>query len=110
MKNNIHPKYYPNCKVTCVCGNTFLTGSTEPELKVELCSACHPFYTGKQKLVDTARRVEKFEAKIKAKDTVKDKKGKKVKRAARAAVRAKKEVIVRTKDIKKIAQVQLKKK
>jgi large subunit ribosomal protein L31 len=110
MKNDLHPKYYPNCKVTCVCGNTFLTGSTEPELKVELCSACHPFYTGKQKLVDTARRVEKFEAKIKAKDTVKDKKGKKVKRAARAAVRAKKEVIVRTKDIKKIAQVQLKKK
>jgi len=110
MKNNIHPKYYPDCKVTCVCGNTFLTGSTEPELKVELCSACHPFYTGKQKLVDTARRVEKFEAKVKAKESVKDKKGKKVKRAARAVVRAKKEVVVKTKDIKKIAQVQLKKK
>ncbi len=110
MKNDIHPKYYPNCKVSCVCGNTFTTGSTEPEIKVELCSACHPFYTGKQKLVDTARRVEKFEAKIKAKDTVKDKKGKKVKRAARAEVRAKKEVVVKTKDIKKIAQVQLRKK
>lgn len=110
MKNDIHPKYYPNCKVTCVCGNTFTTGSTEPELKVELCSACHPFYTGKQKLVDTARRVEKFEAKVKAKDAIKDKKGKKVKRAARAAIRSKKEVVVKTKDIKKIAQVQLKKK
>ncbi len=45
MKNNIHPKYYPEAKVTCVCGNSFLTGSTEPEIKVELCSACHPFYT-----------------------------------------------------------------
>jgi len=110
MKNDLHPKYYPNCKVTCVCGNTFLTGSTEPEIKVELCSACHPFYTGKQKLVDTARRVEKFEAKLKAKDTVKEKKGKKIKRAARAEIRAKKEVTVKTKDIKKIAQVQLKKK
>ncbi|MFA5024344.1 MAG: 50S ribosomal protein L31 [Patescibacteria group bacterium] len=110
MKNDIHPKYYPNCKVTCVCGNAFTTGSTEPELKVELCSACHPFYTGKQKLVDTARRVEKFEAKVKAKDAIKDKKGKKVKRAARAAIRSKKEVVVKTKDIKKIAQVQLKKK
>lgn len=110
MKNDLHPKYYPNCKVSCVCGNTFTTGSTEPELKVELCSACHPFYTGKQKLVDTARRVEKFEAKVKAKETVKDKKGKKIKRAARAAVRSKKEVTVKTKDIKKIAQVQLKKK
>ena len=63
MKNEIHPKYYTDCKVSCVCGNTFLTGSTEPEIKVELCSACHPFYTGKQKLVDTARRVEKFAAK-----------------------------------------------
>lgn len=110
MKNDIHPKYYPNCKVSCVCGNTFITGSTEPELKVELCSACHPFYTGKQKLVDTARRVEKFEAKVKAKESAKDKRGRKVKRAARAQVRAQKEVVVKTKDIKKIAQVQLKKK
>jgi large subunit ribosomal protein L31 len=112
MKNNTHPKYYADCKVSCVCGNTFLTGSTEPEIKVELCSACHPFYTGKQKLVDTARRVEKFEAKAAAKDkdSIKEKKGKKVKHAARAEVRAKKEVVVKTKDIKKIAQVKLNKK
>ncbi|MFZ4632350.1 MAG: 50S ribosomal protein L31 [Patescibacteria group bacterium] len=110
MKKEVHPKYYPDCKVTCVCGNTFTTGSTEPEIKVELCSACHPFYTGKQKLVDTARRVEKFEAKIKAKEGVADKKGKKVKRAARAEARSKKEVTVKTKDIKKIAQVKLNKK
>ena len=111
MKKEIHPKYYPDCKVSCVCGNTFLTGSTEPEIKVELCSACHPFYTGKQKLVDTARRVEKFTAKVNAKDSVaKDKKGKKVKRAARAEIRAKKEVVVKTKDLKKIAQVKLNKK
>ena len=110
MKKEVHPKYYPDCKVTCVCGNTFTTGSTEPEIKVELCSACHPFYTGKQKLVDTARRVEKFEAKVKAKESVKDVKGKKVKRAARAEARTKKEVVVKTKDIKKIAQVKLNKK
>jgi len=111
MKKDIHPKYYPNCKVTCVCGNTFLTGSTEPEIKVEMCSVCHPFYTGKQRLVDTARRVEKFTAKVSAKDSVaKDKKGKKVKRAERAAIRAKKEVVVKTKDLKKIAQVKLNKK
>jgi large subunit ribosomal protein L31 len=109
MKKEIHPKYYENCKVSCVCGNTFLTGSTEPELKVELCSACHPFYTGKQKLVDTARRVEKFEAKVKAKEEGKEKKGKKVKRAARAATRSKKEVVVRTKDLKRITQVKLNK-
>ncbi|HZJ40869.1 MAG TPA: 50S ribosomal protein L31 [Candidatus Saccharimonadales bacterium] len=110
MKSNIHPKYYSDCKVTCVCGNNFVTGSTEPEIKVELCSACHPFYTGKQKLVDTARRVEKFEAKVSAKESDSDKKGKKIKRAKRAVERAKKEVVVKTKDIKKIAQVTLNKK
>ena len=111
MKNNTHPKYYPNCKVTCVCGNTFLTGSTQAELKVELCSACHPFYTGKQKLVDSARRVEKFTSKLKAKEVLaKSTRGKKVKRAARAKVKAKKEVVIKTKDLKKIAQVKLNKK
>ncbi len=110
MKKEIHPKYYSDCKVTCVCGNSFVTGSTEPSIKVELCSACHPFYTGKQKLVDSARRVEKFETKVKSSSNVsKVKKGKKVKRAARAEVRAKKEVVVKQKDFKKIAQVTLKK-
>jgi len=67
MKKDIHPKYYPEAKVTCACGNAFTTGSTLKELKVEICSACHPFYTGKQKLIDSARRVEKFQAKVEAK-------------------------------------------
>ncbi len=108
MKKEIHPEYFPKCQVTCVCGNTFNTGSTVPEIKVELCSACHPFYTGKQKLVDTARRVEKFGAKIAAKDVAAaGVKGKKVKKAERAEAKASKDVIVKTKDIKKIAQVTL---
>lgn len=85
MKKDTHPKYFPKAKVVCVCGNTFETGSTVEEIKTELCSACHPFYTGKQKLVDTARRVEKFQAKMAAKeDASKERKGKKVKRAAKA--------------------------
>jgi len=85
MKKDIHPKYYPDAKVICACGNTFTTGSTMPEIKTELCSACHPFYTGKQKLVDTARRVEKFHAKMTAKTEVaKTRKGKTAKRAAKA--------------------------
>ncbi len=85
MKKDIHPKYYPEAKVSCACGNTFITGSTMPELKVEICSACHPFYTGKQKLIDSARRVEKFEARVKAKvKAAASRKGKKVKRAAKA--------------------------
>ena len=93
MKEKIHPTYYPNAKVTCVCGNSFTTGSTQKELKVELCSMCHPFYTGKQKLVDTARRVEKFQARMDAKKKVAaTRKGKKVKRAARAKAQAKRVV------------------
>lgn len=111
MKKDIHPKYYPECQVSCVCGNSFTTGSTEPKINIELCSACHPFYTGKQKLVDTARRVEKFTTKVNSQEEVaKLKKGRKVKRVAQAERKAKKEVIVKTKDLKKIAQVQLNKK
>ena len=60
MKKDIHPKYYPNAKVTCACGNTWFVGSTKKEIRVEICSACHPFYTGKQKMMDTAGRVERF--------------------------------------------------
>lgn len=62
MKEKIHPKYV-DCKVTCGCGNTFMTRSTRAEINVEICSACHPFFTGQQKYVDTAGRVEKFQRK-----------------------------------------------
>jgi large subunit ribosomal protein L31 len=64
MKEGIHPKYVET-KVTCGCGNTFVTRSTQPELKVDICNACHPFYTGKLKYVDTAGRIEKFQRKYK---------------------------------------------
>jgi len=60
MKKGIHPKYV-ECKVTCGCGESFVTRATRPEITVEICSKCHPFFTGKQKLVDTAGRVEKFQ-------------------------------------------------
>jgi len=66
MKQGIHPKWYPEAKVICACGNTFTTGSTKEEIRVEVCSACHPFYTGQQKFLDTLGRVEKFQAKQKA--------------------------------------------
>ncbi len=61
MKPDIHPTYYPNAVVTCACGNTFTTGSTKPQLHVEVCSKCHPFYTGQQRIVDTAGQVERFQ-------------------------------------------------
>ena len=60
MKTDIHPTYQ-DARVVCSCGNTFTTKSTKPELRLELCNECHPFYTGKQKLVDTGGRVERFE-------------------------------------------------
>ena len=60
MKAQIHPEYYPNAQVTCSCGNTFTTGSTKLALKVEVCSRCHPFYTGEQRMVDTEGRIERL--------------------------------------------------
>jgi len=60
MKRDIHPKYMP-ARVTCACGNSFVTRATKPEIRVDICSNCHPFYTGRQKLVDTERRVERFQ-------------------------------------------------
>lgn len=63
MKDGIHPKYMET-QVSCGCGNTFTTRSTRKELKVDICSACHPFYTGKLKFVDTAGRIEKFQNKF----------------------------------------------
>jgi large subunit ribosomal protein L31 len=72
MKEGIHPNYV-ECKVTCGCGNTFVTRSVKPAIHVEVCSACHPFYTGKQRFVDTAGRVEKFQRKHNWDDSTKAK-------------------------------------
>lgn len=63
MKQGIHPNWYNRAKVICACGASFVTGSTIPEIRVEICSNCHPFYTGTQKLVDTEGQVEKFNRK-----------------------------------------------
>ena len=63
MKEGSHPNYM-ECKVTCACGNTFTTMSDKPEMRLDICSACHPFFTGKQKLVDTSGRVDKFNKKF----------------------------------------------
>ncbi len=62
MKKDIHPAYYPKAKVTCACGNSFEVASTLPEIRIDICSACHPFYTGEEKIIDTAGRVERFKA------------------------------------------------
>ena len=65
MKAKIHPEYYPEAKVICSCGNTWVTGSTMPEIRTDICSVCHPFYTGEQRIVDTAGQVERFMTRLK---------------------------------------------
>ena len=88
MKEKIHPTYFPEAKIVCACGKIYTVGSTTQEIHVELCSNCHPFFTGKQKLVDAARRVEKFQERATRKAEVAT--GKKVKTAKRAAKKAEK--------------------
>ncbi len=89
MKKDIHPKYYANATATCACGAVFTVGSTEEKIDVEICSQCHPFFTGTDKVLDTAGRVEKFKSRVAAaRPPVKKKK------EAKAAKRAIKSVPV----------------
>ncbi len=64
MKKDLHPKYFANAKVSCACGNSFETGSTLEKIEVEICSSCHPFYAGKEKIIDTAGIVDKFKKRM----------------------------------------------
>ncbi len=64
MKDKIHPKYYKDAKVRCACGNVFTVGSTKESIEVEICSKCHPFYTGKEKIIDTMGRVERYKKRL----------------------------------------------
>jgi large subunit ribosomal protein L31 len=64
MKPDIHPKYYPNARVMCACGHTWTTGATLPEIRIDVCSNCHPFFTGEQRIVDTAGRVDRFRMRL----------------------------------------------
>lgn len=110
MKKDIHPKYNTKVKARCACGNEFITGSTKESLYVEICSACHPFYTGKQKLVDTARRVEKFEERTAKKaKAAQERKGKKAKKVAQRQKQADKAEIVEKPKAKKPAKKAVKK-
>lgn len=73
MKTEIHPTYFPEATVVCACGRSFIVGSTREKLEVEICSECHPFYTGNERVLDTAGRVEKFKARRSAASTRKSK-------------------------------------
>ncbi len=85
MKAGIHPKYYPEARVICSCGNTWTTGSTMPEIRTDICSKCHPFYTGEQRIVDTAGQVERFMNRLKRYSAAEEDKAKRQARAAQKA-------------------------
>lgn len=99
MKKDIHPKYNKEITVTCSCGNKFITGSTLENIKVDICSNCHPFYTGKQRIVDTENLVKKFVERQKAaasQDIVAKRKMKKLQRMAKVSeIKAKKKVTLK---------------
>jgi len=77
MKKDIHPKYFEKARVRCACGNSFTVGSTKEEIEIEICSKCHPFYTGKEKIVDVMGRVERFRKRLAKKAEMAKKKKKK---------------------------------
>jgi large subunit ribosomal protein L31 len=70
MKNDLHPKWYPEAEVTCACGNTWKVGAVVPELRTDICSECHPFFTGEQRIVDTEGQVDRFMRRLRARDEV----------------------------------------
>lgn len=92
MKKDIHPKYYPEAKIICACGNVITTGSVKPEMKVEVCSACHPFYTGKKRLVDSTGRVDRFKKRMEKSEKMLADKMEKAKKKAKPAEKAAKTV------------------
>jgi large subunit ribosomal protein L31 len=70
MKEGIHPKYFSEAQVICACGNTWTTGATQEEIRTDVCSACHPFFTGEQRIVDTAGQVERFMRRLEKKQEI----------------------------------------
>lgn len=96
MKSDIHPKWYPNAVVSCACGNTFTVGSTKEKIQIDICSKCHPFFTGEMRFVDTMGRVERFQAKQKqaATSTYVSKKKKKQLKADAPAPKSLKEMLM----------------
>lgn len=102
MKKKIHPKYHSNATITCSCGAIFKTGSTQEKMEIEICSQCHPFYTGKKKMVDSTGRVDRFK-KLSEKSAVRKEAAKKVKKDRK--VKVSKPVIEKKIGKKKISKI-----
>ena len=88
MKTEIHPQYYTDAIVSCSCGNKFTVGSTQKEIKIEICSACHPFFTGNEKVIDAAGRVERFKARTSFAKASADKKAAKTRKTKKLSKKA----------------------
>ena len=112
MKKDIHPKYNSEAKITCACGNVITTGSVKPEMKIEVCSSCHPFYTGKKRLVDSTGRVDRFKKRMEKSEKMAAEKIEKAKKKAEPAEKAIKPAVkvVRSVAKKKIAKKKVTKK
>ncbi|MFN2115293.1 MAG: 50S ribosomal protein L31 [Anaerolineae bacterium] len=89
MKPDIHPEWHPNARVTCSCGATFTVGATVPEIQTEVCDSCHPFFTGEQRIVDTAGQVERFMRRLEAGATHRDQERERREKKAKAELAAK---------------------
>lgn len=106
MKKDIHPKYFSEAKIICACGNVITTGSVKEEMKVEVCSACHPFYTGKKRVVDTAGRVDRFKKRMEKSEKIVADKMERTEKKKKPAAKAEKPVIKPAKAVakKKVAK------
>jgi len=104
MKKDIHPKYFSEAKIICACGNVITTGSVKPEMKVEVCSACHPFYTGKKRLVDSTGRVDRFKKRMEKSEQMAADKVERAKKKTKPAIKAVKSVIKKKVAKKKVAK------
>jgi large subunit ribosomal protein L31 len=104
MKKNIHPQYFPEAKIICACGNVITTGSVKKEMKVEVCSACHPFYTGKKRLVDTTGRVDRFKKRMEKSEQLLAEKLKRTKSKKKPATKTAKPPTKKKVTKKKVAQ------
>lgn len=109
MKKDIHPKYYPEARIICACGNVITTGSVKPEMKVEVCSACHPFYTGKKRLVDSTGRVDRFKKRMEKSEQLLADKMERSKKKTKPAIKAAKPTKVAKKKVVKATKKPAKK-
>jgi large subunit ribosomal protein L31 len=104
MKKDTHPKYFAEAKIICACGNVITTGSVKEEMKVEVCSACHPFYTGKKRLVDSTGRVDRFKKRLEKSEQIQSEKIKRTQTKKKSAAKSATKTVAKKQVTKKVAK------